>query len=73
MKAISIVQGRQDVGGLEMVKHGWILVDLEVVWTQFTDKFSVTVRGREEKFLPFCTSGRYNVRPHRKMAFVDIS
>lgn len=56
-----------------MVKHGWILVDLKVVWTQFTDKFSMSVKGREEKFLPLCTSRGYNVRPHRKMAFVDIS
>lgn len=56
-----------------MVKHGWILVDLEVVWSQFTDKFSMSVIGREEKFLPLCTSGEYNVHPHRKMAFVDIS
>lgn len=51
--------------------HGCILVDLKVVLIQFADRSYMSVRGREDEFLPTLDLRRVQ-RPHRKMAFVNM-
>lgn len=51
--------------------RGWILIDSKVVLIQFADRFYMSVRGREDKFLPTQDLRRVQ-HPLRKMAFVNM-
>lgn len=52
--------------------HGWILIDLKVVLIQFADRFYMSVRGREDKFLPILTSGGYSILSGRWHLFTCV-